>query len=397
MPNIYRVDVNEPRCKTRNWRIQDETQVWSITQSEGRSFYPHLWKLAKIPERCICRISIKKILYYSVSTAPSRPSVKGSRKSSTRFQLENLIFQRCLDSNLPHPFLNLQRSSTVFHACAPCYCRLSRSSRDPGKRSKLSSPVLNRRAFHCQSSRNKSRVEWSKYVTVVGRVSRGKQKAVCIWCLDSSNVGFFRVVLHAGHCTDDLASVDFIIYVARSPKWLYERCPRGTNRGKRRLRIVKQGHLRALHQMTSFHVTNLPRGCELFSPVYVYTCIYICTIFCFSLYLCISSSSIHFFVFLSFFLCIKHLSMIERLMKDWLTIETRSSLRFRYQLSSLFSSLQRFSFLGWLLYLPRRYYSIFLFFTVSYVLLLCTFSSFVHNSSTSLIPQIKRNCQLRRF
>ena len=29
-----------------------------------------------------------------------------------------------------------------------------------------------------------------------------------------SNVGFLRVVLHAGHCTDDLASVDFIIYVA---------------------------------------------------------------------------------------------------------------------------------------------------------------------------------------
>lgn len=58
---------------------------------------------------------------------------------------------------------------------------------------------------------------------------------------------FFRGVLHAGHCTDDLASVDFIIYVAGSPKWLYDGgAPVARIAENGRLRIAKQGHLRAL-------------------------------------------------------------------------------------------------------------------------------------------------------
>lgn len=84
---------------------------------------------------------------------------------------------------------------------------------------------------------------------------------------------FFCGVLHAGHCTDDLASVDFIIYVARSPKWLYDGgAPVARIAENGRLRIAKQGHLRALTDDV-IRVTNLPmEHCELYNRIYA-TCL----------------------------------------------------------------------------------------------------------------------------
>lgn len=141
--------------------------------------------------------------------------------------------------------------------------------------------------------------------------------------------GFLRVVLHAGHCTDDLASVDFIIYVARSPKWLYERCPRGTNRGKRRLRIAKQGHLRALTTdvIPRYEFT---KGLRTFRSYIRYT--YACTTYMyhanllFLFFLCVSLLPLSPFFSLAFYrrFHVKHLSVIVRL--DERPIDNRNTI-----------------------------------------------------------------------
>lgn len=81
---------------------------------------------------------------------------------------------------------------------------------------------------------------------------------------------FFCGVLHAGHCTDDLASVDFIIYVARSPKWLYDggapvaRIAENDVCGSRNRGICARS-------LTSFRVTNLPMELRTFQLQHVFS------------------------------------------------------------------------------------------------------------------------------